>query len=280
MRLTGRLAVALWFTGWLTVPLAFAQIDPQAQVVLDRYEQRVEEALAARGESLATPIDTLKTVTTIRRDGYRSVDTTVVDRPNERLASTSWTRFDDDISLTRLVYDDGTLQGVGFDNGLGPILFGEDTEFYDSIKASLAGQLEAFLTFMADPDAGRTSEPSSARYDGPVSYGGVLEGEQLTLDALPFALSGLPSDPDASRVSVVYAPDGSIAGLVWSGDETTLVVYGKPLVLPERATDYAVYDSSEGEVALINEVSFKMTYNEPINESWFDLSETDFKESP
>ena len=71
MRLTGRLAVALWFTGWLTVPLAFAQIDPQAQVVLDRYEQRVEKALAARGESLATPIDTLKTVTVMHLDSMK-----------------------------------------------------------------------------------------------------------------------------------------------------------------------------------------------------------------
>ena len=289
MRLIGRLVATLWFMGWLTVPLAFAQIDPRAQVILDRYGQRVEEALAARGESyLATPIDTLKTVTTItvKREEYeyRSVDTTVVDRLNERLASTTWTRFDDDMSFTRFVYDDGTLQGVGLDDGLKPIPFSKTTEAYHSIRASLAERLEASLVFMADPNGADRSEPSFARYDGPVSYGGVLEGEQLTLDALPFALSGLPGDPDASRVTVVYtvvyAPDGSIVGLVWSGEEKTFVVYGKPLVLPERATDYAVYDLSEGEVALVTELSSETTYNEPLNESWFDLSETDFEETP
>ena len=286
MRLIGRL-VALY----LALPLAFAQIDPQAQVVLDRYEQRVEEALAAEGEPYGTnaPIDTLETVRMMRSDRngeFRSLVTTVVDRPNERLASSQRSGVIDDASgdasFSRLVYDDGTLQGVMFDEEMKPRPLGEATPVYETLQTTVAELLEASLAFMADPGA-NAGELGFARYDGPVSYGGVLEGEQLTLDALPFALSNFMF-LGVSRVSVVYAPDGAVVGhLVEADGETTLTVYERPRVLPERSINFATYalsEGSEGEVTLLIEVSLDMAFNEPLDEGWFKLPETVPEKTP
>ena len=273
MKLIGTLVAALW----VVTSFAFAQIDPEAQVVLDRHEQRVEEALADRGEPVYkdVPIDTLEVVTTltIRSNEFRSVATAVVDRSSERLASAMRLRQGDDTSFSHVVYDDGTLRGVMVDGEVGTLPLDDTMPTYETLQATLAGLLEAALAFMADPDAD-TGAPGFARYDGPVSYGDVLEGEQLTLDALPYALSGFLGFRGVDRISVVYAPDGSIIGqLVELSGETTLTVYESPLVLPGSA-DFATYALGEGETTLLSETSLEMTYNEPLDEAWFELPET------
>lgn len=201
MRIFGKLTRAFLLLLLLaSVAAASAQqIDPRARQLL--------EGLSSDAEPVSNMDITL--VTTLSMDGetFTTRSRNVVDYENERMVSITEMQGME----TRLVLVDGVLKMK---------LMGMDLPAPPGTAESLADSLKQ------QPGADLWDNVVSATFDGPVNYGDLLVGDQVSYvgDA---AVYGAPSDVE---VQYVFAGDGALLGMhIPSDGEQMLMVFKEPI---------------------------------------------------
>lgn len=130
--------------------------------------------------------------------------------------------------------------------------------------------LAATFENVFDRDPGEVvAEGSSATYDGPMAYGELIEGEQVTVRG-PSLIAGVTND-DETRY--LFDDAGRLAGVATVTDDGLVVtVYDEPFtgsgVVGRNATMYLVDD--DGSAELFATMAFEdVLVNEPIPEGTF-----------
>ncbi len=229
------------------IPLASAQIDDRARVLL--------EGIQAGTEQLMETMDQSMVMTTYLPDGtsLEMRSRTVIDFVNRRL-----------ITVTEPV--EGTIEGT-------PSMVmvykdGEVTMTMSDTDAALPvppGITESLEASFDQPASTSLADIDGATYDGEVDYD-VLKGEQVTLTTI------LPGTGEPVRVSFVFQ-DGKLVGThaVADGQEV-LSVFDAPVSSFVAGTiDNTSYILEDGVWTKISHMHFEvLKFNEPIDESLFD----------
>jgi hypothetical protein len=182
------------------VAAASAQdIDPRARQLLEGLSSEVQPV---RNMDL-----TILTTITVEGQAFTTRSRNVVDYENQRMASITEMQGME----TRMVMVDGVvkMKMMGMDL---PVPAGMADELADSLKQQ--------------PGDSLWDNVVSATFDGPVNYGDLLVGDQVTYvgDA---AIYGAPSDME---VQYVFAADGALLGMhAPTGEEETLMVFKQPM---------------------------------------------------
>lgn len=218
----------------LLMSAAAAQIDDRALALMEGIQAGQDEQ-----------IDTVQMVMVMimHTQGDSEVRTeTIVDYVNERAAIES--EVSPGMVLT-VVVADGQIRMV---------MDGESIPLPDAMVDAFAGM------FDVDPNAALDGI-ESATYDGVQSYGGLVEGEQVTISG-SFLIAGI-DDMESARF--LFDGDGFLlAALVDSPEGVILSVYDEPMtgstavgsnmtMYLETASGYELYASMRFEQVLINE---------------------------
>ncbi len=226
---------------------AFAQIDDQARALLEGY--------AAQGETTADfqAMDMTSTMTIYGADEPISTQSrTVIDYAGERAAIISNVMG----MTTTMRFVDGTMTMVVGGMSL-PMPPGMDSAFADIFETGTANDL------LEDPNA-------VATYDGEVSYGDVLSGQQVTYTG-DFGVPGMQMD--ASTMRFVFDDSGRLLGMVVPEDglEMVMVYVGEPKIDGALFYDLDMYQISGGTATLYAEMRYSdIKVNEPIDETVFE----------
>lgn len=240
LRLTASLFLAL-------AGSALAQIDARSQALLDGLTQ------AQQGDAVQTLDQTM--VMTIYSDGSETVTSTrtVIDYANRRAVIFS------DIGggmLVRLVHVDGvtTMHMDGMPMAM-PALPGMG-DMFDSI-------FDPAQTLSDDPNA-------KAVYDGQVSYGDIVSGQQVTYTA---SYPELGTDAEVVTRFIFDGSDAYIAQVMEGTDgSVTIMVFDPPttddLYVARGST---MYDFRGGVGTLTARTQFQdVAVNQPLDESLFE----------
>lgn len=225
---------------------ASAQVDDRARQLL--------EGLNPDGMTLdLTSLDQTMTMT-IYQDGGDLVTKTriVVDYVGERAAMVSEVMG----MATTMVYKDGST--VLKMNGMAiPVPAGMDSAFDGVFDQTATANL------LDDPDA-------VATYDGQVSYGDVLSGQQVTYTG-NFGIPG--SGLDATTVRFVFDDSGRLLGQVVEADGMVIayVFVGEPKVDGAMYYDAEMYELVGGTATPFASMRYDaISVNQPIDESLFE----------
>ncbi len=229
------------------ISLAAAQIDPQARTFL--------EGMNDRFDTDVTTLDQTSVITTYMPDGTTVTVTirTVIDYVNRRAATL--TEAMPGLEAV-MVLKDGqvTMKVPGMPMSL-------------PVPSEAAESLEALFDPPAWPGF---KEGDTASYDGQVSYGDLLSGEQISYTTT-YLLDGTESD---YTTRFVIGPDAAILGyLVESPDvDPVLMVLSEPASSGYLAgIDGSLYLPDGGGWKLSSRMEFvEYTVNQPVDESLFE----------
>ncbi|MFN2323382.1 MAG: hypothetical protein ABR510_10555 [Trueperaceae bacterium] len=235
-------AAALAALLYATAFVAFAQVDDRARALL-------EGLVPPAGETVDTLQQTM--VMTLHQQGDTQVRTTSIIDYVERRAA-----IDTEISegmVVTVVIEDGQASMLmsGMALPLPPAL----TESFDGVFDRDPGELLA--------------EGSTATYDGPVAYGDLLEGEQVTVSGASL-VAGVE---EAEESRYVFDGGGSLLGVVTEADgDLVVMVFDEPFtgsgVVGRNATLYLLDDAGTAE--RFATMAFEdVLVNEPIPEGTF-----------
>jgi outer membrane lipoprotein-sorting protein len=238
-----RVAVFLLFT---LAGSALAQIDAQSQALLD---------------NLATQQGT----------DIETIDQTMV--------MTIYNAGDEIVSSTRTVIDYVNRRAVIFTDIGGGMLArmvhvdGETTMHMEGMPMAMPlppGMDGAFATIF-DPAGALSDDPNAkAVYDGQVSYGDILSGQQVTYTAT-YDVAGTPTET-VSRF--IFDADGQYIGTVVDGSDgsVTIMVFDPPTdgnFLAARGT--TMYDFKDGVATMTTRTTYEnVSINEPLDEALFE----------
>ena len=241
--LTTRIVAVLCLTVLFAAP-AFAQIDARSQALLD--------GLMATGQ--VEPLESIDQtmVTTIYMDGQEMITSsrTVIDYVNRRAAIVS------DIGggvQTRMVHVDGqtTMRMAGMPMAL-PVPAGMGDAF-DSI-------FDQTQTLSDDPDA-------TAVYDGQVSYGDIVSGQQVTYtatyDSTEVTSRMIFNDADEYVAQVMDGEDGGLLIMVFDEPVGSTTAHF-------AARGMTMYQFKDGVGTLFSRTDFEsVAIDEPLDEAVF-----------
>lgn len=246
-RRVGKSFAALVLLAAVLAPLATAQIDPQARTFL--------EGLNERFDTDVTTLDQTSIITTYMPDGTTATMTvrSVIDYVNRRAATFSEVMPGMEAVM---VLKDGqvTMKVPGMPMSL-------------PVPPEAAESLEALFDPPVWPGF---KDGDTASYDGQVSYGELLSGEQVSYTT-KHVLDGNESD---YTTRFVFTADGAILGyLIESpGVDPLLMVLSEPATGGYLAgLDASLYLPDGGGWQLSSKMEFvEYTVNAPIDESLFE----------
>lgn len=226
---------------------ALAQIDAQSQALLDGLAQ------AQQGDAVQTIDQTM--VMTVYVDGNETVSSTrtVIDYANRRAVI-----FVDigDGMLTRMVHVDGvtTMHMTGMPMAM-PVPPGMDGMF--------ASIFDPVQTLSDDPNA-------KAVYDGQVSYGDIVSGQQVTYTAT----YDLLDTPTESTSRFIFDDAGEYIAQVMEGSDgsETIMVFDPPTTDNQFvARGSTMYAFKDGVGTITARTVFEdVSVNQPLDEALFE----------
>ncbi len=242
VRHIGKWLVAALLAALLTSAWA-QEIDPRGLELLEGLSG------ADLPEELRNMDMTMTSVTFIEGEEISSTSRSVVDYENERAVIISTVMGME----TRMVMADGQVKMTAMGMSL-PMPPGAESEF-DSIFD------QPSTNYLVD-------SAERITFDGPVNYGDMLVGDQVTY----VGDAGVYGTPDSPEIHYVFAADGALLGLHIPADEgEMLLVYDEPLQSGIITHDSKVYMLQNGEWTLFQQMTIEsMEYNVELDESLFE----------
>lgn len=222
---------------------AAQEIDPRARALL--------EGLGAGSHPEEVSNMRLVSSTTMDVGGEQiaTTSTTIIDYENERaVIITSIQGME-----TRMVIKDGTakMMMMGMEIPMPPGSMDELDTMFDQ-----------------QPGVSLVDSADRATFDGPVDYGGLLVGDQVTYEGD----ASLYGTPDAPVLHYVFDASGALLGMHMPTDDgEALVVYGAPLTDTYSMSDMKMYMLEGGEWTLISEMTVEsLEFNTELDETLFE----------
>lgn len=204
--------------------VAFGQnIDPRARQLL---ETLGEGANAGPYRNMDV---SMTTTSYMEGEAFEAATRMVVDYENERAAIVSEVMG---MATTMLVVDGAvSMKMMGMTV---PMPAEMQSEFDSIFEQSTADNL--------------LDNAQSLTFDGPVNYGGVLEGDQVTY----VGDASFYGTPDAPEIHYVFSADGALLGMhIPSAEGEMLMVYSEPVRDSLTAFDSTSYMLVDGEWQLV-----------------------------
>lgn len=223
------------------VSVAQAQIDPRARELLEGLRPADVEAIETLDQTI---------VTTVEAEGGTEVRSrTVIDYVGERA------RIETEVApgmAAVLVLVDGQLDMI-----VGGMRV--------PVPATLGEQFGDVLA--GDPND-PLAEIESATFDGPVSYGELVSGDQVTV----VGTTQVAGVDEGDQTRYVFAPDGGLLAVVSEDDEATiLMVFDEPFTGSTAVgRSGALYRLQGEQVERIATMRFEdVRINEPVSDDLF-----------
>ena len=221
--------------------LGFAQIDDRARALLEGLRPTEVEAIETLDQT---------TVTVVEAQGGTEVRSrTVLDYVNERARID--TEMAPGMTATVIISDGRLAMDVGGMRVPLPPALGE--QFAD-----------VFASDPNDPFEGI----ESATYDGPVEYGGLVSGEQVTV----VGAAEVAGVDGGEETRFVFAGDGGLLAVVSeSAEGTILMVFDEPVTgSPAVGRSAALYQLQGGAAERIATIRYEdVRINEPLSDDLF-----------
>ena len=258
----------------LLLGLALAQADPRVEALWSRYSAHLaavlSEDLVAEMQN-ADVIQLVMSVNSVESEG-EIVSTHTLDYVERSVLSTTESGGDYPFT-TRTLYRGGKVTFF--------FTAGDITERSDP-PANQAAELAATLeqTFdqideMRDPEKLRalSEKGGTGTYEGYRVYGDILAGEQVALNPADNLFAAAIPGEVATDISVVFTPNGYLAGQLMRVDgEQLLIVYKPPTAFPNgpAPTTMRTYTVKGDTFVWQSDVTTQLIPNPVLSEGFYD----------
>ncbi len=228
---------------------AAQEIEPRALELLEGWAAAQNQSALAEDDIRTVQMTTV-TVNHLLDEPMTTTSSMVVDYENRRLVATSTVMGME--SVTRVVDGEVTMTIDGSQMPVPPEVAATFEEVFDQIES---GDLLGSIV--------------RATFDGPVDYGGLLVGDQVTYEGD----GGVMNAPEAQVVRYVFGADGTMLGAHLDSELGEMLILfeetGVDVDLP--AMNMTTYMLTDGEWQLVMEMSYEhLVVNGEIDESLFD----------
>lgn len=258
--------------------LGLAQIDPRAEVLLNS----LEDGFALQPDTFET-FDTTLCITSYEAGEaqHEACIRMVMDVIDRRMYSETRSEFDGEQYVMEMVYQNGRAtmrDDFSFSD--------EDDELFELPKedvAAIEANFKAMFDQLSEVANAIPEDYQSASYDGEVSYGGVLAGEQVTMTILMPTFTAEGPSPRETTMRLVFDAQGQHIGSVIDSSQVAgleesmgpegelLVVYTNPVpyIRVVNTTNYQL--EGDNATPLYETRVTRYLVNEPLDETLFEL---------